>query len=149
MKNNEKAAQFELYKIIDWEVSADRLRGGILKLYFGDIDCEEYTGDDWNDRPYQLNAGPVYKEFTKKILYIIFNPELYSLDDAHELYDIDMSKNAIKNSENKLICRARYYQDAANSILYHLGDCVSFPNDAVKEYYKLIGFENTCHAEFL
>ena len=37
-----------------------------VTLYFGDTECEDYWGDDWNDTPYEHNAGTVYDEFVEK-----------------------------------------------------------------------------------
>ncbi len=78
-------------QIIDWEV-----RGSCVKFYIGQYTEEkgwlndegyeyyskanltpeefnkiknEYTGDDWNDKPYEHNAGQVYKEYVKGIRY--------------------------------------------------------------------------------
>ena len=45
-------------KIIDFEI-----RGCAIKLYIGE--CDDWGGDDWDDAPYEFNAGPVYGEFVK------------------------------------------------------------------------------------
>ena len=47
-------------KIIDYA-----RKGNVIRFYLGDNDCNDYYGDDWNDTPYSLNAGPVYDEFIK------------------------------------------------------------------------------------
>lgn len=47
-------------KIIDW----DR-EGNVVRFYLGDDDCTDYCGDDWDDAPYDCNAGTVYKEYIK------------------------------------------------------------------------------------
>lgn len=45
-------------KVIDFEK-----KGNVLRLYLGADNCNEYWGDDWNDRPYEHNAGTVYSEY--------------------------------------------------------------------------------------
>lgn len=45
-------------KIIDCEK-----KGNLLRLYLGNNDNEDYWGDDWNDVPYEHNAGTVYDEY--------------------------------------------------------------------------------------
>lgn len=45
-------------KIIDFEI-----KGNQIKFYVGTDNCENYWGDDWDDRPYEHNAGKVYNEF--------------------------------------------------------------------------------------
>ena len=42
-------------KIIDYEI-----RGSCVRFYLGKDDDTDYHGDDWNDRPYDCNAGTVY-----------------------------------------------------------------------------------------
>lgn len=38
-------------------------KGNVIRLYFGEDD--QYWGDDWDDAPYEHNAGQVYDEFVK------------------------------------------------------------------------------------
>lgn len=45
-------------KIIDYE-----LHGNVVRFFLGADDCEDYWGDDWDDAPYDCNAGMVYKNF--------------------------------------------------------------------------------------
>ena len=45
-------------KIIDFE-----RKGNVVRFYLGADDCFDYWGDDWNDAPYDCNAGTVYRDF--------------------------------------------------------------------------------------
>lgn len=45
-------------KIIDFEK-----KGNVVRFYLGNKDCKDYWGDDWNDKPYDCNAGEVYDKF--------------------------------------------------------------------------------------
>ncbi len=45
-------------KIIDF----DR-KGNVVRLFLGDDSITEWWGDDWNDAPYDCNAGTVYEEY--------------------------------------------------------------------------------------
>ena len=45
-------------KLLDFENKCNQLR-----LFFGDD--EKPWGDDWDDAPYQHNAGRVYEKFIK------------------------------------------------------------------------------------
>ncbi len=45
-------------KIIDLEVTDNKIR-----FYLGNDDLQEWWGDDWNDIPYEHNAGTVYLRF--------------------------------------------------------------------------------------
>lgn len=48
-------------KIIDFE-----RKGNVVRFYLGEDNLSEYWGDDWDDKPYEYNAGPVYSEFLTK-----------------------------------------------------------------------------------
>lgn len=54
-------------KIIDWEKE-----GNMVRFYLGENDCTDYHGDDWDDRPYSIEAGHVYDQFVKKHIDIAF-----------------------------------------------------------------------------
>ena len=45
-------------KIIDFE-----RKGNVVRFFLGADDCFDYWGDDWNDSPYDHNAGSVYERF--------------------------------------------------------------------------------------
>ena len=45
-------------KIIDYYIY-----GNVVKLYLGKDDLEKWWGDDWDDTPYEHNAGRVYSEY--------------------------------------------------------------------------------------
>ena len=62
-------------KIIDFE-----LKGNLVRFTLGDDNCDDYWGDDWNDAPYDCNAGPVYPEYERGYVDIVFPWEY----DVHE-----------------------------------------------------------------
>ena len=45
-------------KIIDFEK-----KGNVVRFYYGKDSLKEWYGDDWDDRPYEHNAGEVYHRF--------------------------------------------------------------------------------------
>ena len=54
-------------KIIDF----DR-KGNVVRFYLGKDDLDNWYGDDWDDAPYEYNAGTVYNDFisgTKDIAF--------------------------------------------------------------------------------
>ena len=53
-------------EIIDFE-----RKGNLVRLYLGQNGKQ--TGDDWNDRPYECNAGKVYDEFVQDYIDIVFH----------------------------------------------------------------------------
>ena len=57
-------------------------KGNLLRFCLGDDNCNDYYGDDWNDAPWQDNAGPVYNQVIKKIIDVVFNWE-YTIEDSY------------------------------------------------------------------
>ena len=53
-------------QIIDFE-----LKGNCVRFYTGNAK-EEYWGDDWDDRPYEHNAGAVYGQYTDGYVDVVF-----------------------------------------------------------------------------
>ena len=52
--------------IIDFEC-----KGNVVRFYIGDTK-QKYWGDDWDDRPYEDNAGKVYDQFIDHAIDIAF-----------------------------------------------------------------------------
>ena len=54
-------------KIIDFDK-----KGNVVRFYLGDDNCNDYWGDDWNDTPYEHNAGSVYDRYITKYIDVYF-----------------------------------------------------------------------------
>lgn len=54
-------------KVIDIQV-----KGNLVNFLLGEDNCTDYYGDDWNDVPWQDNAGQVYDEFVKEEMLVAF-----------------------------------------------------------------------------
>lgn len=67
----------EKLKVIDWDA-----KGNVFRFYLGTSD--DYWGDDWDDVPYEHNAGTVYAKYIEHIVDIAFP---YSLDLYEANYD--------------------------------------------------------------
>ena len=48
--------------------------------------CDRYYGDDWDDRPYEHNAGEVYEEFVKGYCDIVFPMDTIVVEPADDYY---------------------------------------------------------------
>lgn len=46
-------------KIIDFKIVGNNC----VRFFLGKDNCNDYWGDDWDDRPYEHNAGGVYDKF--------------------------------------------------------------------------------------
>lgn len=51
--------------------------GHVVRFYLGDKDLKGFYGDDWNDTPYEHNAGTVYDKFVKGYVDIAWSPDYY------------------------------------------------------------------------
>lgn len=73
--------------------------GNVIKLYLGADDCEDYWGDDWDDAPYEHNAGRVYSEYIQSYVEFAF-PLKYDICEAcNGYFNSPFSKEDMKNRE--------------------------------------------------
>ena len=74
-------------KLIDFEKKCNQLR-----LFFGN---EKPWGDDWDDAPYQHNAGRVYDRFIKDTAVLSFYYDDIVYEPADDYSFPDVSKEAM------------------------------------------------------
>ena len=74
-------------KIIDFE-----RRGNVVRLYIGNDDLVEWWGDDWNDRPYEHNAGRVYDQYVAGHVDIAFPFDSLVLEPCDGAFNSEYSK---------------------------------------------------------
>ena len=86
-------------KIIDFEKF-----GNAVKFYLGDDSAQAYLGDDWDDIPYELNAGPVYEDWVTGTRVIYFDYEDVVLEPCESNYN-EWSKLDMKNGDIPCIIR--------------------------------------------
>ena len=113
--------------ICDWET-----KGNAVRLYCCDQEkYEDIWGDDWNDCPYEHNAGQVYEEYVDQIVDIYFDFDAVILeaeDDYTYSGNSPFSKQDFK--EGKAPIFIAYWPQKDD---YWMGD----------EYHLLIGSKNT------
>ena len=77
-------------KIIDfWK------KGNVVRFYLGRDDCNDYHGDDWNDTPYEHNAGTVYDEYVVDYMDVVFPFDWLVMEPAQDYH----------NSGNSAFCK--------------------------------------------
>lgn len=89
-----------MMKIIDFET-----HGNVVRFYLGADDLQDWYGDDWDDVPYEHNAGTVYNGFVTEKVDIAFNFDygvLEPQDDWRNNGNSDWCKNDMK--ERKVPC---------------------------------------------
>ena len=138
-----------MFKIIDFERF-----GHVIKLYLGD--CDDYWGDDWDDRPYEHNAEIVYDEYIKDVIEIPIQTK-YKIATPEDDYfynrgNSPFSKEDFKNGVPFMVIGEgtgwsfNYYDEVENpqNVLLRYND----PIDEVLETlspYTLSGWQNTKH----
>ena len=80
------------FKVIDFE-----LKGNVVRLYLGKDGVKEYWGDDWNDRPYEHNAGRVYDEYIYGHIDLAFAFDMIVREPAKDWGNSSWSKLDMKN----------------------------------------------------
>lgn len=80
-------------KIIDFEK-----KGNVVRFYLGDENDQDYWGDDWDDKPYDCNAGTVYDQYIKGHVDISFPFDDLVFEPADQWNDnVNVSKEDMKN----------------------------------------------------
>lgn len=78
-------------KIIDF----DR-KGNVVRFYLGADDLKDWHGDDWNDYPYDCNAGTVYDEFVSGHRDIAFPFDALVLEPCNGAFNAHVCKDDMK-----------------------------------------------------
>lgn len=130
-------------KIIDF-----KKKGNVVRFYLGEDDCNDYHGDDWDDSPYEHNAGEVYEEYVKEHVDIAFDFDCLVLepqDDWHNQSNSEWCKDDMKDRLVPCIIVVprqivdynddfRHYIGMADVVRYYFGDKI---NDEIK-YGRII-----------
>ena len=88
-------------KIIDFEKA-----GNVVRFYIGEDDCEDYWGDDWNDRPYEYNAERVEDKFITATLDVAFNFDVVVREPCEVDYPSHSNWNKNDMKARKIPCIA-------------------------------------------
>lgn len=87
----EKGSKEMELKIIDFEK-----KGNQVKFILGDKKLKDWYGDDWDDRPYEHNAGSVYDEFVKGEKVLTFDWYDAVLEPCSGAYNSQYTKDDMK-----------------------------------------------------
>lgn len=74
-------------KIIDF-----KKKGNVVRFYLGKDSLKEWWGDDWDDAPYEYNAGQVCDEFVAGHSDVFFNFDNLVLEPSDGTNDSGYSK---------------------------------------------------------
>lgn len=118
-------------KIIDFEK-----KGNVVRFYLGDKNLQEYYGDDWDDAPYDCNAGTVYENFMVGFIDVAFPFSSYVLEpsDEYNSYNCRFCKENMKNGD--VPCIVYVPQDLNGSYLYDNFSHWAGSNRAYRFYFE-------------
>ena len=105
-------------KIIDFEKY-----GNVMRFYLGQDICTDYHGDDWDDQPYEHNAGIVYPSYRIAFAEIAV-PLIVQTHQASEDYHYH---------GNSPFCK--------NDFKTKLAPCLIITGILGKEYSELLGYK--------
>lgn len=116
-------------KVIDF-----KKKGNLVRFLLGSDDCNDYWGDDWDDAPYEHNAGPVYDEYAEGHIDLVF-PFDYNVrepkDDWRNRGNSGYSKEDMKNRLVPCIVAAKEFDDSNDN---QFGDLLGW-QDSFKIYF--------------
>ena len=98
-------------------------RGNSIRLYFGGA-VQEITADDWNDIPYEHNAGIVYSEFVNFYIDVLIPFNWRVTDIAGELDYYENSqycRNDFKSGELPLFWTVDQNNERED-VKFYMGD---------------------------
>ena len=102
-------------KIIDFEK-----KGNLVRFWLGDDNCTDYWGDDWDDAPYDCNAGTVYDEFIKGYKDICFPFDWIVVEPCDGVCNCNYSKEDMKNYQVPCIVAANNDNNDWNESFSHI-----------------------------
>lgn len=142
-----------MLKVVDFE----RLDSNRIKFYFSDRDnITDVNGDDWNDKPYNLNAGLVYEEFIDKVYTLPINPQAIILEPCDVVgNNVDISKKDLLNGTipcllvipPKVFGRSQikefdFWLNSTDSVKIYLGDTLRTIQNKLKDVNSNVFTDN-------
>ena len=137
-------------KIIDFEV-----KGNQIKFYVGADNCVDYWGDDWDDCPYEHNAGSVYDRYCLGWFVKTFDFDDVVMEPANTYrdYGSQYCKEDMKKRKVPCVCvlpakykepYTSYYEFSdisghENAIKYYFGDIVDETQENIHYMKKVQG----------
>ena len=103
--------------------------GNVVSFILGEDNLENWYGDDWNDAPYEHNAGMVYPEFISGFHDIAFPTKYSVIEPKNVVYNTPYSKNDMK--ERRIPC------------------IIVVPLKAAYEWWNAENFINTEHEDVI
>lgn len=115
------------YLVCDWKT-----KGNLVRFYYcAADDYDKVWGDDWDDKPYEHNAGMVYDRYVKGYIDMCFNFDIVLLEAENDWSYRGNSPFSKEDFKNKLAPILIAYKPPEND--WWDGS----------EYHQLLGAENS------
>lgn len=127
-------ATFEKQQLVDFEADNQ-----FLRLYLGDAELEDWFGDDWNDIPYEHNAGTVYTEYIDYVVDLAFPASCVVLEPCAGVLNSSFAKDDMKAQSVPMVIvtdDTDKWGDLPEIYNYAVGSV-----DAYKVYMKMNAYE--------
>lgn len=129
-------------KIIDFEK-----KGNVVRFWLGEDDCNDYWGDDFDDAPYDCNAGTVYVRYRKGYKDISFPFDWDVCEPADGDFNTRWSKQDMIKGLVPCIVAApcdedRWCDDSFKSVLPRKNCIKYYFNDKLEPDYLISYDEN-------
>ena len=110
-------------------------KGSEITIYLGLPDVEP-TGDDWEDAPWDCNAGTVYEKYIIASLHILLNDDMW-VDEVNT----SCCKEDIFNNGMEILRVGSHYE--SEKFLIKLGKTINFNPKArnIQSVYYISDFE--------
>lgn len=118
-------------KIIDIEH-----KGNVVRLYMGKDGLEDWGGDDWEDIPYEHNAGTVYPDYYDYVIDLMVDFEYDVYEPASDTQNSSYCKDDFKERKAPAIVISKDHYSYATaladdySLKIYYGDTI----DSIRTY---------------
>lgn len=116
--------------------------GNIVRLYYGEDDCNDYWGDDWDDAPYEHNAGGVYSKYVRGFVEFAFPLDFAVKEPCDGCFNSPFSKEDMKN--RKIPCITIFNGNTGNTLDIYFEDNTESTFKAITEFggVQLVSYDN-------
>lgn len=134
----------DTYKLLDFDC-----KGNVVRFYLGRPDCVDYWGDDWNDSPYEHNAGCVYSSYVVGCVDIAFKYDVIVVEPCDGCVNSSWSKEDMQAQRVPMLCILHDTSDNGySSWRYEYFDSVLANSDAIRVYMDSLVTESELHDLF-
>ena len=115
-------------KIIDF-----KKKGNVVRFYLGADDLTEWWGDDWDDTPYEYNAGTVYEKFVSGYRDAVFPFDDLVIEPCEGTINSEWCKDDMKG--RKVPCIIVVPKAIADTSWYGQDFKYWVGHDGIKKFY--------------